>query len=114
REGFKLLLAQRAHFLFKLVYPGQMRSRENCRWDVRTLGADIAELANVALVAGAEEAGLELGDPFGKGGETIADLLQNTNIHRAFGLHISNASARCLACGFGWAKGLITQFVSLK
>ena len=53
-------------------------------------GADVAETADVALVAGAEQAQEKLADALRERGQTVAQLLPKPDIHRRFTTHVNS------------------------
>ena len=100
RQAFQLFVAQGAHSLFQAIDLFEMRSGNDPVRHLRVVGANVAELADVALVAGAEEAGQEPAGRFAERGETVAKLLPEAYVYGGIGSHETNAShaAPCDGC----------------
>src|SRR5262249_8540299 len=80
RERTQVRVAEGAGLFLEVVDAGHEGAGNDAGGVAGRGGADIAELANVAFVAGAEQAGQETGDAFGEGAEPVAEFFPDANV----------------------------------
>src|SRR5262249_49319872 len=87
RQRPQLVVAEAAYLLFQLVDLGQEQAGNDGGRGAGSRGTEVAETADVAFIAGAEQAQQELADVVRKRGQAVAQLLPKTDIHRRFTTH---------------------------
>jgi hypothetical protein len=88
RQGLQLLVAEGLRLFFKTIDLVQMHAGDDgvrLRWVLR---ADVAHLADITFVAGAQDARQELGNRFGNGGQAVAQLFPKANVQTRFSRHV--------------------------
>ncbi len=87
RDVLELLGAERLHALFEGVDLRQEAAGHDDVLGAGLGGAEVAELLDVALVAGAEEAQEEAADGLGEGGDAVGELLPEADVHFGIDAH---------------------------
>ncbi len=87
RQVAQLLVRQGAHLLFEAVDLVEERAGLDDGCGPGRLGADVAQVADVPLVAGPEEGHEPAADGVGKARELVAQLVPETQVHVRVGSH---------------------------
>ena len=90
----QLLVALGAHLLFEVVDLGQERAGHDRMGGAGLVGPDVTELADIALIAGAEQAREEPADLFGEARQAVTQFFPEGRLNLRFGRHCHLASSQ--------------------